>query len=542
MTREQCRKKLLLRNLTAFGGLGATLNPPPLTFVGTRYIASVDAKETLRMFFNSIFGKNLAIYVSIILISFTVLGMSLSQIYRSYFIDRQERTLIERSERLASLFFEQALAAHGPFAWILQAQYQELIETEARNLREYLGYIYFVVNQDFLILSPSDDLPINNYTHINIESLPELNFVMEGHIVTSEGTLAGLFMEPKLTIIYPIGNEDITIGAIVMSTSMESLNENISEVVRITINGVIISCIAAFIMISFSSRSVTKPLRQMNDAAKVIASGDFEKRIEVKSIDEIGQLAESFNNMAEALNMQETSRRGFVANISHDLRSPLTSIIGFLEAMKDGTIPAERNDYYLDIVLSECKRLAKIANDLLDISKIELTGELELLREEFEINSLIRDTLIQFENRIRQKNIKAEISFAGEATMVFGDFEKIQRVVHNLLDNAVKFTPEEGRIRVETTIKDKKVFVSIKDSGRGLGEEEKQHIFERFYKADSSRGIDKTGAGLGLAIVREFIKAHDEKIYVESVEGLGCNFVFTLSLYIEEKGRKRVAK
>ncbi|MCL2564917.1 MAG: cell wall metabolism sensor histidine kinase WalK [Defluviitaleaceae bacterium] len=494
------------------------------------------------MFFNSIFGKNLAIYVSIILISFTVLGTSLSQIYRSYFIERQERTLIERSERLATLLFEQALAAHGPFAWILQAQYQELIETEARNLQEYLGYIYFVVNQDFLILSPSDDLPINDYIHIDIETLPELTSVMDGHIVRSEGTLSGLFMEPKLTIVYPIGNDEITIGAIVMSTSMESLNENISEVVRITVNGVIISCIAAFIMISFSSRNITKPLRQMNDAAKVIASGDFEKRIEVKSLDEIGQLAESFNNMAEALNMQETSRRGFVANISHDLRSPLTSIIGFLEAMKDGTIPTERNDYYLDIVLSECKRLAKIANDLLDISKIELTGELELLKEDFELNKLIRDTLIQFENRVKQKNIKAEISFAGEDTMVFGDYEKIQRVVYNLLDNAIKFTPEDGRVRIETTIKDKKIFVSIRDSGRGLKEEERQHVFERFYKADSSRGIDKTGAGLGLSIVREFIKAHGEKIYVESIEGLGCNFIFTLSLTADEKAKRRGLK
>jgi len=493
------------------------------------------------MFFNSIFGKNFAIYVSIILISFAVLGTSLSQIYRSYFIDRQEQTLVERSETLANLFFEQFLVARaqGPFSWILQAQYQELIETEARNLREYLGYTYLVVDRDFIILNPTEDLPVSNSQAIDIENIPELLAVMEGRIISSVGTLAGLYMEPKLTIIYPIGNEDMIIGAIVMSTSMESLNENISEVVRITINGVIISCFAAFVMIYFSSRSITKPLRQMNEAAKVIASGDFEKRIEVKSLDEIGQLAASFNNMAEGLNAQEDSRRAFVANISHDLRSPLTSMIGFLEAMKDGTIPKDRTDYYLDIVLMECKRLAKIANDLLDISRIESTGELTLLREDFEINKLIRDTLIQFENRIKQKNIKADISFAAESTMVFADFEKIQRVLYNLLDNALKFTPEGGRIRVETTIKEKKVYVSVRDSGRGLTEEERQHVFERFYKTDSSRGIDKSGSGLGLAIVREFIKAHDEKIYVESTAGFGCNFVFTLNLTLDEKAKKR---
>ena len=497
------------------------------------------------MFFNSIFGKNLAIYLSIILISFTVLGTSLSRIYRSYFTERQEQTLTDRSEHLADLFFEWA-HLQWPFDMTLMLRYEELIDIEIRNLGEYLGYTFMLFDDNFRIWRMSEELPFNEhipeggYLQFDIENTPELQAVMDGNIVSYTGVLGGLFDEPKLTIAHPIGNEYFTIGAIVLSTSMQSLDENISEVVRITLNGVVISCIVASIMIYFSSRSMTKPLRQMNEAAKVIASGDFEKRIEVKALDEIGQLAESFNNMAEGLNAQEELRRQFVANISHDLRSPLTSIIGFLEAVKDGTIEEERREYYLNIVLTECKRLAKIANDLLDISKLDLTGQLELLREDFELNKLIRDTFIQFENRIRQKGIIADISFASEATMVCGDYEKIQRVIHNLLDNAVKFTPDGGGVRVETTVKEKKVYVSVRDSGRGLSEEERKHVFDRFYKSDSSRGMDKTGSGLGLAIVWEFIKAHDEKVYVESVEGLGSNFVFTLSLAGNEKGRRRV--
>ena len=496
------------------------------------------------MFFTSIFGKNLAIYLSIILISFTVLGTSLTTIYRSYFMERQEQTLIERSDILAEWFFERA-QLHWLFDMELIQRYGELIDTEARNLREYLGYGFLLVSPDFRMLSVSEGFPFSEHVSldepvwIDVQSIPELESVMDGNIISIVGTLGGLYSESMLTIAYPIGNEDITIGAIFMATSMQSVNENISAVMRITVRGVVLSCIAAFIMIYFSSRRMTKPLRQMNEAAKVIASGDFEKRIEVKSLDEIGQLAESFNNMAEGLNTQEEGRREFVANISHDLRSPLTSIIGFLEAMKDGTIPDERREYYLGIVLTECKRLAKIANDLLDISKLDLTGELEILQEEFELNDLIRDTLIQFENRIRQKNISADISFAAESTMVYADYEKIQRVLHNLLDNAVKFTPDSGRINIETTIKDKKVHVSLKDSGRGLSEEDRKHVFDRFYKSDSSRGIDKTGSGLGLAIVWEFIKAHDEKVYVESIEGMGSNFVFTLRL-ADGKGRRRV--
>ena len=500
------------------------------------------------MFFGSIFSKNLAIYLSIILISFAALGTSLAQIYRSYFIERQEQTLIERSEILAEWFFEFAFLQppfdHFDIAQIIR--YEELIAIEARNLREYLNYTYLLVNHEFRILNIaeeglplSDEIETDGDIWIDVTNFPELLSVIDGEIVSVVGTLGGLYNEPMLTIAHPIGNDYMTIGAILMSTSMQSLNENISEVVRITVNGVFISCVAALVMIYFSSRSITKPLRQMNEAAKVIASGNFEKRIEVRTPDEIGQLAESFNNMAEGLNAQEELRRKFVANISHDLRSPLTSIIGFLEAMKDGTIPPERNDYYVDIVLIECKRLAKIANDLLDISKLQLTGELELIRDDFELNMLVRDTLIQFENRIKQKNINAGISFADDATTVYADFEKIQRVLHNLLDNAVKFTPDGGQIHVETTIKDKKVFVSVRDSGRGLSEEERKHIFDRFYKSDSSRGIDKSGAGLGLAIVWEFIKAHDERVYVESEEGLGAKFVFTLSFAGEEKSRRR---
>jgi len=472
-----------------------------------------------------------------------MLGTSLATIYRSYFIERQEETLIERSEILAEWFFERELLSF-PLDIAQIMHYQELIAVEAMNLQEYLGYTFLIVDGYFRVASMSEGVPFSGDilfdgpVRIPVNYVPELASVMYGQTVSVEGTLNGLFNESMLTVAHPIGNDEIIIGAILMSTSMQSVNENISAVIRITIQGVVFSCVAAIIMIYFSSRRMTKPLKQMNEAAKVIASGDFEKRIEVKSLDEIGQLAESFNNMAEGLNTQEAGRRDFVANISHDLRSPLTSIIGFLEAMKDGTIPEERRDYYLNIVLSECKRLAKIANDLLDISKLDLTGNLEILREDFELNKLIRDSLIQFENRIKQKNIEADISFAEEFTVVCGDYEKIQRVLHNLLDNAVKFTPNSGRIRIETTIRDKKVLISVRDSGRGLSDEERRHIFDRFYKSDSSRGIDKAGAGLGLAIVWEFIKAHDEKIYVESVEGHGCNFVFSLKLATDEKGRR----
>jgi signal transduction histidine kinase len=267
----------------------------------------------------------------------------------------------------------------------------------------------------------------------------------------------------------------------------------------------------------------------MSDAARVIAGGDFEKRLNINSDDEIGDLADSFNEMAQSLFYQEKRRREFISNISHDLRSPLTSMKGFLQAMLDGTVPPDKHERYLQIVLDESERLVKMANDMLDINKLD-DSEHSLNLTKFNLNELITKTLLNFEGRAIENKIKITSEFCNKDIVVNADFDKIQRVLYNLVDNALKFTHKYGYIKAIVEIKDKKVYVSVKDNGKGISAEEQKMVFDRLYKGDKSRGKDKKGSGLGLCIVKEFIKAHNEEITLKSEMGKGCTFTFTLPL------------
>jgi len=220
-------------------------------------------------------------------------------------------------------------------------------------------------------------------------------------------------------------------------------------------------------------------------------------------------------------------RRDFIGNVSHELRTPITTIKGFIEGILDGVIPAEKQDGYLTIVLDETRRMQKLVNDLLDLAKMQ-AGEIALNMTDFDINELIRRCVISLQQMFIEKNLEFTADFETERMFVHADSEAIQRVIINLLHNAVKFTPENGKIRVKTYTEKGKVYVSVEDNGKGIPEAELPHVFERFYKTDKSRSEDRTGVGLGLAIVRNIIVAHNENIKVESSEGHGSVFTFSL--------------
>jgi len=465
----------------------------------------------------TIFKTQMILYMGILFLSFGIFGAGVSAIYTNQYVKEQEKQLILQGER----FKESMSGLHYMGNFDISRMSFELQVVE-----KYMSVSVFFMDNNGQISIVSESL---NQDWVGQSITDEaVEIVLNGKVATVTGRIGGMFNETVLTVGYPIIINDVPIGGVFMCKPMNAMYEDANEIKTVIIYGMIPVMLIGAILIYYSSKKISQPLSDMNEVAKVIADGNFENRIEVNSYDEVSQLAQSFNNMAESLEKNENSRRKFIANISHDLRSPLTSIQGFIGAVADGTIPYDRQGKYFDIVLEETTRLTKLANDMTDLSKAE-AGAIKVEPCEFDINEMIRESLNTFERQFIQKKIETNVVFAEEYTPVFADANMILRVIQNLLDNAVKFTPENGKVTVETRVDDEKVHISIKDNGEGIAVNEQRKIFERFFKADTSRGLDKSGVGLGLSIVKEFIKAHGEKIEVVSEEGKGTEFTFTLS-------------
>ena len=282
----------------------------------------------------------------------------------------------------------------------------------------------------------------------------------------------------------------------------------------------------SLIILLVFTQTVYLPLRKITVGANEYAAGNLDYRIDVKTHDEMGYLSDTLNYMSDELNKMEEYQKNFIANVSHDFRSPLTSIKGYLEAILDGTIPAEMYEKYLSRVISETERLHKLTESMLTLNSLDARGYLS--RTNFDINRVIKDTAASFEGTCESKNVSFDLTFSDDIQMVFADLGKIQQVMYNLIDNAIKFSHHDSTIYIQASGRYEKIFVSVKDTGIGIPKDSLKKIWERFYKTDLSRGKDKKGTGLGLSIVKEIIQAHGENIDVVSTEGVGTEFIFSL--------------
>ena len=297
-----------------------------------------------------------------------------------------------------------------------------------------------------------------------------------------------------------------------------------AEVVLVSLIAVLISVIAVY----YTTTRLTRPFMEINEIVQQYSKGDYNIRIPISSVEESTQLAVSFNNMADQLKDLEATRRSFVANVSHELRSPLTSMKGFLEAMQDGTIGPDEYEKYIGIVLSETKRMAVMVNDLLDLARIE-SGKTAIKLEIFDINELIRRTLITFEARIYEHHMEVDVKFAQEQYYVEADSAQISQVLRNIIDNAIKYSPDDSKLRIATYAMRREIYVSIQDSGQGIPEEDIPHVFDRFYKVEKAHTPSvQSGTGLGLSIVKRIIDQHNQTITLKSARGKGSTFTFTL--------------
>lgn len=399
----------------------------------------------------------------------------------------------------------------------------EAVKSELDALETYLNATIWIINPSGRMVLDSSS-PMDVETEVVIENFDPT--ITEGSYYII-GDFFGTFTEDMLSVFAPITSDFKVKGYVVIHSSMRAIQASTDSLLNISYITLVILFLLSLIILIFFTEMVYIPLRKITEATEQYANGNMHYEVSVESGDEIGYLAATLSYMASEIARAEDDQKKFVANVSHDFRSPLTSIRGYLEAMLDGTIPPEQYEKYLSIVLNETERLAKLTNSLLTLNNLNTKGML-LDRADFDINSVIRNVAASFEGTCREKKIAIELVLTGEEMFVTADMDKIQQVLYNLLDNAIKFSHHNSVIKLETTEKHNKIFVSVKDSGIGIPKDNLKLIWDRFYKSDLSRGKDKKGTGLGLSITKEIIRSHGEHINVISTEGVGTEFIFSL--------------
>ncbi len=467
-----------------------------------------------------------ALYLKFIL-AYVIFGL-FSFLMVATFSDRliQEKVLREEA---ASLYAEAAMISKSYAASLYHSETTiEAVHDELFSLSVYLGCSIWIVNPSGTVLLTNQAVPDLQ----NPDVLENFSPQTEENTYYTTGDFFGRFSEQQLIVFSPIISNYRIQGYVVFLKPLSTLRARSNSYLTIVYITMGLIFLLSFIILLFFMEMFYRPLQKIIYATEQYAEGNMHYEFSVDSYDEMGYLAATLGFMASEIARSEDVQKKFVANVSHDFRSPLTSIHGYLEAMLDGTIPPEMHEKYLHIVLNETDRLTKLTNSLLQLNNLNTKG-LALNRTNFDINTVIHDTVATFEGTCLKKGIRIDLILVGEEMTVNADREKIQQVLYNLLDNAIKFSNQDSVITIESTVKKNKLLISVKDNGIGIPKDSLGLIFDRFYKSDLSRGKDKKGTGLGLSIVKEIIRSHDENINVISTEGVGTEFTFTLSVFDE---------
>lgn len=452
-----------------------------------------------------------------VLLNITILGLLNtlgSHLIKSYLVDTKINTLYNEAALISSEYLDNFYT-------------EELTLTDLTGILEavdqYINAHIWIVNSNGVVICDTSDWTPSSIG-VDITKY-DPNFLSNSSVEST--TINGLIKEECLSVIYPIPYNYRLRSYIVIFLPLEIIHSesitytNILTIFSLVFLGVIL---LVFIYIYFMT---ARPLYKIRKAAMEYGRGNFAYKLKTKGKDEFHDVCYALNYMAGELESLDGYQKKFIANISHDFRSPLTSIKGYAEAMLDGTIPYEIQNKYLDIIVFESERLNKMTNTLLELNSFDNKQNL-LDVTSFDINQVIKKTCASFEGICTKKKIQFNLVFSDKELYVDADMGKIQQVLYNLIDNAIKFSHTNSKIKVSSTVKGEKVFISVKDYGAGIPKASINKIWERFYKLDASRGKDKKGTGLGLSITKEIIQSHNENIDVISTEGVGSEFTFSL--------------
>ncbi len=477
----------------------------------------------------SLFTKYLFVTSSVMIGSLVILGLVMATLISNRWQSEKQQQLADNAHIVAdgmSAYVVPVPSKKNDSAIDATMEYQ-ITDAGKEKLRSTLGILSSSCSADIFIVDARGNTVIcsEEYLHASTDE-EEVFKCRHSRATIAPSVIDAAARVPEYRITDKLGGI-YDQNHFIVASSASAISDFRSDMLRIVIVAVIIAAIICFNMVYMLTYKQVKPLREMVEAARKFSDGDFTTRINFTSENEVGQLAGALNEMGSKLAESETINRSFIANISHELKTPMTNISGYVNGLLDGTIPREQQDKYLKIISDETKRLARLVRSMLDLSRID-SGAMTLKKQHFNLGDVIFRALLSFEHRIEEKHIDIQGFDDLDTVIVNGDPDLIHQVLYNLFDNAVKFTNEGGYIRVGVTVQNKIATVSIVNSGIGVSTEELSHIFERFYKTDKSRSYDRQGVGLGLYIVKTIVTLHGGKIHAEGAEGNYCNIIFTL--------------
>ena len=470
----------------------------------------------------TMYGRQFATMVGMVLLSFLMLGASFATLSYQYTIRDKTDTLRRNAEYIAE-FTSSSLNTGGQLVWQTPS-FQSYLNSVARVSDSHV----IVATPDGVVVYATDGggaMPRFQYVSLSRYTVDE---IVAGGAYMGMTALDGLYSETRYLVGLPITSSRGNLQGLVLVSSSAS---NISGVWRDLFGILLVTTLAviliAAIISSATSMHQSRPIKEIAAAARQFGLGQLSVRVDVGSRrDEVGELAESFNAMAEKLSASEQRRSEFIANVSHELKTPMTTIAGFADGILDGTIPPDQERHYLEIISSETRRLSRLVRSMLDLSRLQ--SDERAAQQQFDISETLLRTLVTLEDKVNAKNLEVDARLPDEPVPVWGDQDAITQVCYNLLDNAIKFSREGGVLGVEVAAKGSKATVAVSNQGETIPPAELSLIFDRFHKTDHSRSADRDGVGLGLYIVKTILNSHKENITCTSEDGL-TKFVFTLT-------------
>ena len=477
--------------------------------------------------FKSVFTKYLAVFMLLITFSFLILALIISSIANDYAINTKEDGITRTSKAVTNFLVRD-------FEGESKEEFSEYLRREKESLDSVLTASLFYSDTCIFIIDHTGApicTDLKSGSGVISSAIPQsyLNDLMNEKNILELSNIGGMLSKKHLVSAQPVvelnGN---CVGAVFVCAESQSITDFVNVMMKAIILSTVALMLAILIAVYFITERTVVPLRNMLKAVKNFSRGKMDARVPVSGNDEFTELSSAFNQMAESLENQENLRRSFLASVSHDLKTPMTTISGFVDGIKEGVIPPEKQGYYLDIISEETKRLSRLVSTLLDISRMQ-AGERQFTRTNFDICEMARQILISFEQKIEEKKLDVEFICDKDNMTVNADKDAIYQILYNICDNGIKFANEGGKYIISIKYSQRKVSVSVFNEGIGIPEEDLPFVFERFYKSDKSRGLDKTGVGLGLYIAKTIIEAHNEKIYAASEYNKNCEFIFTLA-------------